>query len=359
MAIVWFNIILRNCDSVAPKITQKITPKVTELHQTVYVRVTGGWRQNASHCIWNYSSHREIVDKWWRKWYGIAKSITFFFSPEEELESLLLLEFALLESLESLLSLLDELDECRLRLFDFFFFDFFELLSLRISATPTLPLAEPSPRFWSFIFKLSAEKERFVIICWGKMKETRRQSIPGKVKSFNSINLDDALLLLHKKFNELCASSWCGMIARQSWYAFFASSIRLSSSKLRPKATNVSPMYFRAFAWLELIFNAVSKSSTAFLKEPLFAYSAPRATRPSTLRGSMVSALFKHWNASECRPSLKCSIPSATDLWPMFRKCVRIIICQHWFQWFLPKCPTASLRLTQIACVLFVWILSA
>lgn len=80
------------------------------------------------------------------------------FSPDDELESLLLLEFALLESLESLLSLLDELDECRFRLFDFFFFDFFELLSLRASAMPTLPPAEPSPRFCSLIFKLSAAK---------------------------------------------------------------------------------------------------------------------------------------------------------------------------------------------------------
>lgn len=53
---------------------------------------------------------------------------------------------------------------------------------------------------------------------------------PGNVKSFNSISFDGALLLLHRKFNELCASSWCGIIAKQSWYAFFASSIRLSSS---------------------------------------------------------------------------------------------------------------------------------
>lgn len=83
------------------------------------------------------------------------------FLPEEELESLLLLEFPLLESLDSLLSLLDELEECRLRFFDFFFFDFFKLLSLRGSATLTLPVVEPSPRFCSLIFKLSAEKIKF------------------------------------------------------------------------------------------------------------------------------------------------------------------------------------------------------
>lgn len=85
-----------------------------------------------------------------------TKKTSCIFSPEEELDSLLLLEFALLESLESLLSELDELDECRFLLFDFFFLDFLELESLRASTIPAIPLAEPSPRFCSLIFKLSA-----------------------------------------------------------------------------------------------------------------------------------------------------------------------------------------------------------
>lgn len=71
-----------------------------------------------------------------------------WFLPDDDDESLLLDESALLESLESLLSLLDELEECRLRFFDFFFLPFFELLaSLRESAF-VLPLIadDASPR---------------------------------------------------------------------------------------------------------------------------------------------------------------------------------------------------------------------
>lgn len=79
--------------------------------------------------------------------------------PDDDEESLLLDESALLESLESLLSLLDELEECRLRLFDFFFLLFFELPpSLRESAF-VLPLIadDASPRLWSAILMLSAK----------------------------------------------------------------------------------------------------------------------------------------------------------------------------------------------------------
>lgn len=81
--------------------------------------------------------------------------------PDDDDESLLLDESALLESLESLLSLLDELDECRLRLFDFFFLLFFELFpSLRASAF-VLPLMadDASPRLGSAILILSARNE--------------------------------------------------------------------------------------------------------------------------------------------------------------------------------------------------------
>lgn len=79
--------------------------------------------------------------------------------PDDDDESLLLDESALLESLESLLSLLDELEECRLRLFDFFFLPFFEPPpSLRESAF-VLPLIadDPSPRVWSAILILRAK----------------------------------------------------------------------------------------------------------------------------------------------------------------------------------------------------------
>lgn len=41
---------------------------------------------------------------------------------------------------------------------------------------------------------------------------------------------------------------------------------------------------------------------------------AHRATKPSTLRGSMFRALLRHWKASTCWPFLKCSMPSATEL---------------------------------------------
>lgn len=49
-------------------------------------------------------------------------------------------------------------------------------------------------------------------------------------------------------------------------------------------------------------------------KKKEYTYNAPRATKPSTLRGSMLSALLRHWKASECLPDLKCSMPSATLL---------------------------------------------
>lgn len=41
-------------------------------------------------------------------------------------------------------------------------------------------------------------------------------------------------------------------------------------------------------------------------------YRAPRATNPSTLMGSICSALFKHWKASDSWPALKNLMPSAT-----------------------------------------------
>ena len=51
-------------------------------------------------------------------------------------------------------------------------------------------------------------------------------------------------------------------------------------------------------------------------------YRAPRATRPSTLAGSMVRALLRHWKASVSWPALKNLIPSATLFRAHFPFCV-------------------------------------
>jgi hypothetical protein len=77
-------------------------------------------------------------------------------------------------------------------------------------------------------------------------------------------------------------------------------------------------------------------------------YNAPRATRPSTLRGSMFNALFKHWKASECLPDLKCSMPSATLLnahllaWTWRSSIAYSCSGNLSLKWFKKSCPHLS-----------------
>lgn len=86
-------------------------------------------------------------------------------------------------------------------------------------------------QFWCSMLHIRMGRRKICTLNKRTAATLMQLNLPGKCRSLSSINgFDDWLLFVRRNANEFCASSCNGIIFKQSWYAFFASSMLLSSS---------------------------------------------------------------------------------------------------------------------------------